>query len=58
MKSTLRYIHYAEIVYQRSDRNEWTVKAAKTVEEASELVSVGFEYITEVEGFKLFKKRK
>jgi integrase len=58
MKSTLRYIHYAEVVYQRSGKNEWTVKAAKTVEEASELVSVGFEYVTEVEGFKLFKKRK
>jgi integrase len=58
MKSTLRYIHYAEIVYQRRDKNEWTVRAAKTVEEASELVSVGFEYVTEVEGFKLFKKRK
>lgn len=58
MKSTLRYIHYADIVYQRSDKNEWTVRAVKTVEEASELVSVGFEYVTEVEGFKLFKKRK
>jgi integrase len=58
MKSTSGYIHYAEIVYQRSHKDEWTVRAAKTVEEATELVSVGFEYVTEVEGFKLFKKRK
>ncbi len=58
MKSTLRYIHYAEVVYQRSGKDEWTVRATKTVEEATELVSVGFEYVTEVEGFKLFKKHK
>jgi len=58
MKSTLRYIHYAEVVYQRSDKDEWTVRAAKTVEEVTELISVGFEYVTEVEGSKLFKKRK
>lgn len=35
-----------------------SVRAAKTVEEATELVSVSFEYVTDVEGLTLFKKRK
>jgi len=50
MKSTMRYIHLERTVYQVSDKDEWFVKAAKTVDEASERVSVGFEYVTDVEG--------
>lgn len=58
MKSTLRYIHYAEVVYQSSDKNEWIPRAARTVDEASELIKVGFEYVTEIDGTKLFRKHK
>jgi integrase len=58
MKSTARYIHLEQVLYQPSEKDEWTVKAVKTVNEAIELTSVGFEYVTEVEGFKLFRKRK
>lgn len=58
MKSTTRYIHLERAIYNASDNDEWIVKAAKTVDEASKLISVGFEYVTEVEGFKLFRKRK
>jgi hypothetical protein len=38
--------------------NEWACKTAKTIEEAKALIESGFEYITEVDGVKLFKKRK
>jgi hypothetical protein len=31
---------------------------ASTVEEASKLVEAGFEYVCDVEGFKLFRKPK
>jgi hypothetical protein len=58
MKSTIRYIHLGRTSYQVSDKDEWVVKATKTINEASELIGVGFEYVTEVEGFKLFRKRK
>jgi len=58
MKSTMRYIHLEKVLYQTSDKDEWIVKTAKTVEEASDLVKVGFDYVMEIEGFKLFKKRK
>lgn len=58
MKSTSRYIHYERIVYATNDNNEWTAKAAKTVEEATELIKADFEYHVEIDGFRLFRKRK
>jgi integrase len=59
LKSTRNYIHYANVIYNKSNNNEWTVKAAKTREEATELMEVGFEYSgVEYDGFKLFRKRK
>jgi hypothetical protein len=33
-------------------------KVASNLEEAVELVEAGFEYVTEVEGKKIFRKRK
>jgi len=37
---------------------EFTVRAAKSVDEASKLIESGFEYVTEMDGVKLFRKRK
>ena len=37
---------------------EFVCKVAKTVEEASKLIESGFEYVTEVDCVKLFRKRK
>jgi hypothetical protein len=58
LKCTSRYVHYEKTVYGTSDSDEWLVKTAKTVEEASELMKVGFEYHVETESFKLLRKRK
>ena len=33
-------------------------KVAKTVEEAKQLLEKGFDYVTEIDGMKLFRKRK
>ena len=38
--------------------DEYHVKVASTVEEATKLIEVGFEYVTEMDGKKLFRKRK
>jgi integrase len=38
--------------------DEWTCKAATNVKEATQLIENGFEYITEMDGTKLFRKRK
>jgi dihydropteroate synthase len=51
------YVHLESIIYQRTESDVWTVRAAKTVEEAMELLKVGFDYITDFEGLKLFRKR-
>ena len=37
---------------------EFTCKTAKTIAEATALIEAGFQYITEMEGLKIFKKRK
>ena len=38
--------------------NEWTSAVATTVEEFRELVEKGFEYVGEMDGMKIFRKRK
>ena len=40
------------------NEDEWTCKTANTVKEATQLIENGFEYVTEIDGIKLFKKRK
>ncbi|MEM3728855.1 MAG: hypothetical protein QXF75_06660 [Candidatus Bathyarchaeia archaeon] len=38
--------------------DEYICKAAKTIEEATQLIEAGFEYVTEINNIKLFRKRK
>jgi len=41
------------------DKDEnYTCKVAHNVEQAPELIKNGFEYVTEMDGMKLFRKRK
>jgi integrase len=40
------------------NEDEWTCKTANTVEQATQLIENGFEYITEMDGLKLFRKRR
>lgn len=53
IKNTLVYTHLVDF-----GGDEFTCKVAKTIDEAKELVESGFDYVTEVDGAKLFKKRK
>jgi integrase len=53
IRNTLVYTH---LVNWESD--DYICKVAKTVEEAKALVESGFDYVTDVEGYKLFRKRK
>ena len=54
LRTTLRYTQLLET----SEDEEYTVRAAKSVSEATALIESGFEYVTEMNGVKLFKKRK
>jgi integrase len=40
------------------NEDEWTCKTANNIQDATALVEAGFEYVTEIDGTKLFKKRK
>jgi integrase len=53
IQNTLVYTH---LVNWESD--EYVSKVAKTVKEAQELVEAGFDYMCDVEGYKVFRKRK
>jgi len=47
---------YTQLLNLNDD--EWTVKTATNVTEATALIEAGFEYVTEIDGIKLFRKRK
>jgi integrase len=47
---------YTQLLNLNDD--EWTCKTAQNIKEATQLIENGFEYVTEIDGTKLFKKRK
>jgi len=53
IQNTLVYTHLVDFKDE-----EYTCKAAWTMEEAQRLIEAGFEYVCEVQGAKLFRKRK
>jgi integrase/recombinase XerD len=54
LKTTLKYTQLLSLPHSE----EYVCKAARNVEEAKELIEAGFEYVTEMEGVKLFRKVK
>ena len=56
-RSLSNTIRYTRMVNFGSD-DDYVCKVAKAVKEASELVEAGFDYVCDVEGYKLFRKRK
>jgi hypothetical protein len=55
--STDRYITIENAIFNDVN-DEFHVKIASTLEEATKLLEVGFEYIVDIDGKKLFRKRK
>jgi integrase len=53
IRNTLVYTHLVQF-----ESDEYVCKAARTIEEATSFVEDGFEYATDMEGCKLFRKRK
>jgi hypothetical protein len=47
---------YTQLVDFGND--EYTVKVAHNIEEDKELIESGFQYVTERDGFKIYRKRK
>jgi len=57
IESTMVYINIESTLFLAT-ADEFTCKVAQNVEQATELIENGFEYITEMDGLKLFRKRK
>jgi len=53
IENTLLYTHLINF-----EDDEFTCRVAKTVNESKELIEAGFDYVTDVEDAKLFRKRK
>ena len=51
------YINIEQALFL-TENDQWTCKTATNVKEATELIEAGFEYVTEMDGSKLFRKRK
>jgi len=54
VETTLTYTQ----LLQFDNEDNYTCKVAENVEQATELIENGFEYVTEMDGLKLFRKRK
>lgn len=52
------YVHLAEQYYGKLSSSEFVVEFAKNVEEASKLITAGFEFVHEHHGVMIYKKRK
>jgi len=50
-------LFYAQLIHFNNEE-EYTVQVAQNLKEATELIAHGFQYVTEMEGLKIFKKRK
>jgi len=48
---------YAQLIDFGSD-DEWSCKVANSLNEATALIEIGYEYVTEMDGVKIFRKRK
>ena len=48
---------YTHLIHFEND-DEWHSAAAQTVDEAKKLIEAGYEYVVEMEGTRLFRKRK
>ena len=57
LRSTLVYINIEKSLFQNTD-DEFHVRVAHSLEETCKLLEVGFEYVTDMDGAKLFRKRK
>jgi hypothetical protein len=54
LETTMHYIRGIAV----GGEEEYTCKTAQTIQEATQLIENGFTYVTEMDGTRLFRKRK
>jgi integrase len=55
ISNTLKYIQLSNALFDE-DTDHYICKVAKSVQDATELVELGFDYVTDIDGVKLFRK--
>jgi len=58
IQSTLIYIDLERAAFRSPKDDEYTIRVAETMDEACDLLEAGFEYVTDMNGTKIFRKRK
>ena len=56
--TTQRYVDIYTEIYGDMLPEDYVCETASTVEEAKKLIEAGFEYVSELEGFQLYRKVK
>jgi hypothetical protein len=51
------YINIEQAIFL-SQSDEWTCKIAHNEQEVTQLIETGFDYVTDIDGHKAFRKRK
>ncbi|PVX26885.1 MAG: hypothetical protein CW691_00090 [Candidatus Bathyarchaeum sp.] len=54
IRTTIRYVH----LFESMPNDDYHCSTAKNINEATHIIENGFEYVTEIDGIKLFRKRK
>ena len=57
LRTTLIYIDLEKAIFKETN-DEFHVRVAENLDEACKLLEVGFEYVTDMDGKKIFRKRK
>ena len=57
IQNTMIYINLEAALFE-AESDEFTVRVAKSLDEACSLVESGFDYVTDMDGGKIFRKRK
>lgn len=57
IKSTLLYVQLAEVLFNEAP-DEFTTRVTKTVKGARALIEAGFDFVLEMDGVKIFRKRR
>jgi len=57
LSSTMKYIDIDRAVYGDHEDDEFVSRVARSLKGARLLIEAGFEYITDMDGYKLFRKR-
>lgn len=51
-------IYLEQVIFSEGDNSEYATRIVKTVKGARVLLEVGFEYEADMDGLKIFRKRK